>query len=124
MRDRVSRDPDYAHVMIVSRWNDFKLFLQDMGEQPEGRTLDRIDNLKPYGPDNCKWSTPIEQANNKTTNARIAFDGTAMTIAEWARELKMSPRTLHNRLFACGWSAEKSLTTPLRGWNKQGKRAP
>lgn len=93
-----------------------------MGEQPEGHTLDRLSNFKAYGPENCKWSTPIEQANNKTTNMRIAFNGEEMTLAGWARKLKMNPRTLHNRLNACGWSVEKSLTTPLRGWNKSGMR--
>ena len=120
MRDRVARDPDYAHVTISPRWNSFELFLEDMGEQPDGRTLDRVDNLKPYGPNNCKWSTTVEQANNKTTNVRLLHAGKELTVAEWARALAINPKTLYNRIYACGWSVERALTEPHRGWNKQG----
>ena len=44
-------------------------FYQDMGEKPEGMSLDRIDNDKDYSPDNCKWSTYQEQAWNKRNTA-------------------------------------------------------
>lgn len=51
-------------ITICEEWIEFKNFLADMGERPKGKTLDRIDNNKGYFFDNCKWSTPKEQANN------------------------------------------------------------
>lgn len=47
------------------RWDLYANFLADMGERPSGKTLDRIDNDGPYNKDNCKWSTPTEQNNNR-----------------------------------------------------------
>lgn len=114
MRDRVARDPDYAHVTIEPRWNSFEHFLRDMGEQPAHTTLDRIDNSKPYGPTNCRWATLSEQANNKSNTRYLTHAGKTQPLAVWARELKMSPKTLHNRIYACGWSDEKALTKPIR----------
>ena len=52
-------------ITVCDRWTTFGNFLEDMGERPEGMTLDRIDVNGRYEPSNCKWSTPKEQAQNK-----------------------------------------------------------
>lgn len=55
-------------ITVCERWSSnegFINFYNDMGERPEGLTLDRIDNDKGYSPENCKWSTYIEQNNNR-----------------------------------------------------------
>ena len=70
--------PRYAHyggrgITVCNEWRDsFPQFLSDMGERPEGTSLDRIDVNGDYTPDNCRWATKIEQNLNRRANYQVA----------------------------------------------------
>lgn len=52
-------------ITVCQRWHDFENFHADMGDPPDGLSLDRVDNDAGYSPENCHWVTRIEQNSNR-----------------------------------------------------------
>lgn len=103
-------------INICERWrNSFSAFLGDMGARPsKTHSIDRINNDLGYSPENCRWATHIQQANNKRNNRKFEHDGMTLGVAEWSRITGINIGTLYFRLNDLGWSVSKSLTTPAR----------
>ncbi|HRI77588.1 MAG TPA: hypothetical protein PLX33_11460 [Alphaproteobacteria bacterium] len=108
-------------VSVCRRWKSFELFLLDMGERPDGTTIDRIDGEKGYSPKNCRWATPKQQQRNVKSNVNITLRGETRTLSEWAECLGISASTLRYRL-ARGWTDEQITSTPAKVGQRLVKR--
>lgn len=97
-------------IKVCDRWlSNFEAFLADMGEPPSRRhTLDRIDNDGDYEPDNCRWATKRQQANNRRSSRSITALGTTRTLAEWSRVTGVPHNTIWNRINV-GWPPDEAL---------------
>lgn len=94
-------------ITVCDEWLDFQGFYDDMfpdycehayqfGEKET--TIERIDVNGNYNPNNCRWATWKEQANNTRNSCFIKYKGKKQTIAEWAREFNIKDATLRNRI--------------------------
>ena len=104
-------------ITVCEKWLTFSGFYEDMGERPDGMTLERIDGNKGYSKENCKWATPKEQASNTTQNHFLVYRGERRTITQWAEHLGWIPAVIFTRI-RLGWSVEEVLGTP------KGNRSP
>lgn len=98
-------------ITVCERWEIYLNFYEDMGERPEGTTLDRLDNKKGYEPGNCRWANLETQNNNRRDNVYLEYNGKRQTMKQWAKELGLSYTMIQQRV-EYGWAVEKILTTP------------
>ena len=105
MKQRCTNPNNYKYknyggrgIKVCDEWMaDFKAFYDwaVTNGYREDLTIDRIDVDGNYEPSNCRWATYSEQANNRTTNRIITFNGEPMTMANFCRK-----HNLNYRVFA------------------------
>lgn len=122
MRQRCRADGRPEHdnwgnrgIRVCDEWTSFPAF-RDWAMATgysDDLTIDRIDNSKGYSPENCRWATYKEQANNTRRNHLIEMDGETHTLKQWCEILGgVSKESVYRRVRDFGWSYEKALKTP------------
>lgn len=110
------RYPGYGGrgITVCERWRLFENFYFDMGKKPSPQhSIDRIDNDKGYGPENCRWATRSEQGRNKRGNRFVVVDGVSITLAEAAEKSGLNYNIIRKRI-RLGWDIDRALSTPAR----------
>jgi len=103
-------------ITMCNEWtDDFMAFYNwaiangwDENKSRTEQTIDRINNELGYQPDNCRFASCKLQANNRSNNCLIAYNGTTHTAAEWGRITKMKGSKIRKRMVS-GWDIAKSL---------------
>ena len=99
-------------IKISDSWLKFEAFYKDMGDKPEGKTLDRVDNNGNYCKENCRWATPKQQSSNTRSCRYILKNDTIMTVQDLSKSEGIS-RTKIMRLLRDGYYEE--VTRPAVG---------
>ncbi len=103
MRSRVK--PEYKQakdyyergISVCERWADsYENFLADMGEKPDGLSLDRIDNDGNYEPSNCRWANAATQRKNCRRTSLVMLDGREMLVQDAAELIGVHPSAIWN----------------------------
>ena len=94
--------PDFSYyggrgIKVCERWMQYANFFEDMGEPPKGMQLDRLDNAKDYGPENCEWRTRKKNCRNRRSNLLLTYKGKTQTAVEWSEELGIGASTIRLR---------------------------
>ena len=98
----MKRYEDYGGrgIKVCDEWNDFINFYNWAinNGYAYNLSIDRINLDGDYEPQNCRWSTPKEQDNNRRNNVFITFNGKTQTIAQWSEETGIKYETLRSRI--------------------------
>lgn len=117
-RCRNKNNPMYAvyggrGIKICKRWHSFENFLEDMGERPTGKSIDRIDNDGNYCKENCRWSTQKEQNNNTSRNHFVEYKGERKTIMQWSEILGLEFSVICSRINR-GWDVDRAMIEKVK----------
>lgn len=97
-------------IVVCDRWrHSFEAFLEDMGERPEGMSLDRIDVDGPYTPENCRWADTTTQARNSKQVVWVTVCGVSKRLVEWCEDLGISINTVRDRVKYKGFTYEAAI---------------
>ena len=94
-------------IKVCDRWQEFSAFFEDMGERPEGATLDRIDPNGDYEPGNCRWATVTQQMRNRRNTVFVEYGGKKQPLVEVCEMLGVPYQKAWRRMQR-GYSVEEA----------------
>lgn len=101
----------YGGRGIKCLWSSFEDFYRDMGNKPDGMSIDRKDTNGNYCKDNCRWATQIEQCNNTRKNKFVEYKGERLTYSQICRKYNKNIDLFKQRMYRDGWSVERAMTS-------------
>lgn len=113
MRDRCRRASNKSFknyggrgIDLCPEWEDFAIFMRDMGPCPDGSSIDRIDVNGDYCASNCEWQNDKGQANNRRTSHLISHLGETKTLQQWCEQFGIDQSKVRYRIKQ-GWPLER-----------------
>ena len=100
---------EYAGRTPPDEWLSFANFLNDMGECPDGYSLERVENDLPYSKDNCIWLPTNAQSRNRRTTTLLQYNGTIFTLKELCAHLGLCYSTVIHRVKKQGKTFPEAL---------------
>ncbi len=95
---------------IICEWKKFEEFYEDMKYwYKEWLQLDRIDNNWNYCKENCRWTTPKINSNNKRTNINITYNWKTQTLKQWTEQLGLKYWTTKDRIERQGLTLDQII---------------
>lgn len=93
-------------ISVCDEWeNSFSAFKEwalangyDYSKSRKEQSLDRIDNMKGYSPDNCRWVSMKVNNQNTRRNIFIAYNGKTLCLSDWSKELDIPLETIRYRV--------------------------
>jgi hypothetical protein len=109
-------------IKVCDSWlNSFENFIKDMGDKPSLKhSLDRIDVNGDYSKENCKWSTSLEQSNNKRNNHNVFYGSEKISLSELSRRFNINKNSMRHRVLNQKLSIEEAvakISVKQRGYN-------
>jgi hypothetical protein len=123
INDQAYKDYGGRGITICDEWkNNFESFYNWSlaNGYTDGLTIDRINNNDGYSPQNCRWATPKEQANNRRSCRYFTFDGKTMNLMQWCNLLNLPYKIVHSRIYKSKWTFERAISQPIKSNKSNG----
>jgi hypothetical protein len=106
-------------IRVCSRWLKFEKFLEDMGEKPSGKSIDRINTNSSYCIDNCRWATTFQQRRNSRGQNNKSSKFRGVSYHNGPRSWGVAIRSNGTRYWLGRY---KSETEAARAYDKKAKK--
>lgn len=117
-----------AGVVVCGRWLESDVgvlnFIEDMGERPEGLSLNRVNGARVYSKETCEWATLSVQAFDqkiRKSNKSGATGVRQIPSGKWVAEIDCNGRKYLGSFltFEEAVNARRCAELKYFGWSKQ-----
>jgi hypothetical protein len=101
-------------ITVCTQWLSFENFFADMGDRPDGMSLERKEVNGNYEPSNCVWIPMVHQVYNRRVTIRVEIEGCSMALSQACSVLGVDYTRTHSRMRRLGWSFQKAIAEPKK----------